>query len=194
MERRCASPGQVPHSARQIAFRYSTKVYLVAVKMLFIAALAGCGDGRPSNPALEVFENPPDEMSTESFREVSMKLKNADLLTGPVVLQVGEKFQVEAKIVRRDASPSSFSGMTMFHVRLKPEGTSAKAWRNFPYSDEYVGSIGQDGIGSFQGTVAATAGVYDVRCYVLSHKPTEEKPTFEFVGRGRVRITPEAHD
>jgi hypothetical protein len=143
----------------------------------------GCGDGRPRNPAVEVIENPPTELS-QKFAGASIRLANQSL-DDRTRVKKGESIRVSVDL--KQTLP--LSGVAMIHIRVNPKGQSESSWRSFSFADEYVGPINSDGTGQIDAVVRAPLGLYDVRCYVLIHPVTEDIPEFHLIRRGVLEVS-----
>lgn len=151
------------------------------------AAISGCGDGRPRNPASEVFDNPPDKLA-EPFPGLHIELNGVEVGEREVVIPKGDSVTVSADLNLDTTKEATQLPMTMLHVRFKPHGASSSEWKTYPFSDEFVGAIGPDGTMELTANVTAPSGTYDVRCYILSHRVTEPAPDFWLVRKSVVVI------
>jgi hypothetical protein len=153
-----------------------------------LISVIGCGDGRPRNPAVEVIENPPSQLS-QKFAGASISFANQSL-DDRTRVKTGESIQVSLDL--KQTLP--LSGMAMFHVRVNPKGQSESSWKSFSFADEYVGPINSDGTGQVDAEVRAPPGLYDVRCYVLLHAVTEDVPEFHLIRKGVLEVSAPSED
>jgi hypothetical protein len=75
-----------------------------------------------------------------------------------------------------------------------PDGSEASAWNNwkYPKNRQYVFSIQSDGNGECEYDVKTEAGTYEVRCYLMIHRPADEVPEFPLLAIGKIIIAPQA--
>jgi hypothetical protein len=151
-----------------------------------LMCLVGCNQ-RPTNPAVDVLSNPPEEINRSTHTETSVLLNGQPALGETLSLTSGEKVHIDMKVVRHDMKVVPMTAM--LEIRVMPEGSVGKQWASFQFIDHFICVPDVlNGTASLDTTVQAAPGTYDYRCFMMYYFATEEKPQFYLISKGKVIV------
>jgi hypothetical protein len=148
--------------------------------------LVGC-NRRPTNPAADVVDNPPEEINTTIHSEVEILLNGQPAVGETVSLTSGEKLKIDMKLTRRDTSV--LPTISTLYIRVLPEGSTGTRWARLPLVEHFVCVPDiLNGTMTLDTVVSAPTGTYEYRCFMMYLYATEEKPEFYLVSKGKFLV------
>lgn len=153
--------------------------------LLVLLLPLGCSGERqlPRDPAWEVLNKPPAEITNEYVSQWSATANGVDILEG-VTVQQGSKVELTVDAELSDTLSPHIVGI--IEVRMLPQGTSDSDWETWEFPMRWF--IGIDDSNPPRGDVKVDPGVYDARIYFLGMNPYEEIPLLELLAKTTVTV------